>query len=341
MDMMEILRRLSAEEGVSGEEKALLPVLRELLPGMPLRALPGGSMVLSMGPKQAKRHVMVDAHIDRIGLIVTWVDPQGFLKAEPVGGVDLRSLPGSAVRVRTAAGETLLGVVCTTPPHLAKEEASLSKDAIWIDAGLSPAEAHRRISPGDMAVVTGFFRPLLSGKAAVGGADNRGGCAVLVRCAQLLSEECPEDCRVSLVFSSQEETSESGAKTAAFALEPTEAVVVDAGFGSQDGVPKEKSAPVGGGLIFSIAPVLSRELTNQLITFAEKRKVGVFYEVSGRSTGTNADAIAVSRGGVPCGVVSFPVKNMHTQAEMLSVSDLESAAWVICDYIREGGVRHA
>lgn len=139
-----------------------------------------------------------------------------------------------------------------------------------------------------------------------------------------------------MVFSSQEETNESGASTAAFLLEPDEAIVVDTGFAKQEGVPSGQSGEMGKGPIISIAPVLSRRLTDRLMNTADKLGITYALEVDGGMTGTNADGISVTRGGILCAVISVPDKNMHTQTETVSIKDIEDTARVIAEYIIGG-----
>ncbi len=333
--MKEILKKLCTEKGMSGRESDMYDIIKSLLDGKANSVrMSNGNIIAEMGDRNSCRHIMIDAHIDRIGLTVTYIDKRGFIKAEPVGGVDLRALPGSAVTVN--GKEDILGVVCVMPPHLTKSEEPLSRDSIWVDVGMTPEEVKRLVNLGDSIIVKSNFRELLNDEVTVSALDNRAGCAALIGLAEKLSgKDLP--CRVSLVFSSQEETNESGAKTAAFELAPDEAVVVDVGFAKQSGVPSEKSGEHGCGAIISIAPVLSKKVTDRLIDIAHKIGADCDFETDGGNTGTNADGISISRRGVPCGVLSVPVKNMHTQTETVYMGDIEKAAEILFVYISEGG----
>lgn len=338
MDTALLLKKLCAAGGISGREDELFDTIEELLgEATSISRMTNGSVIASMGDPEAKHHIMLDAHIDRIGLTVTYIDERGFLKAEPVGGMDLRALPGSAVTV--GGKEPILGIICSVPPHLCEKDEGLSRDNIWVDTGLSPEQVREKIALGDSILVNSTFRELLGGKAAVSALDNRAGCAALVQCALSLKEKALP-CRVSFVFSSQEETNESGAKTAAFLLNPDEAVVVDVGFARQEGVPSDKSGSFGS-VIISIAPVLSRKVTDLLIHTAEELTIPCDFETDGGTTDTNADGIAVTRGGIPCGVLSVPEKNMHTQTETVCIKDIDHTAAILAAYVMKGGVGHA
>ena len=335
--MKEILKKLCTDKGVSGSETEMLSTVRELIGDFTvISADASGNIIAATGSGQ--KHIMLDAHMDRIGLVITYIDENGFLKAEPVGGIDLRSLPGAAVRILGREG--LLGMICTVPPHLEKESGELSRDKIWIDTGLPAKKVKELVSLGDKAVLCSSFKELLGDRVAVSALDDRSGCAVLIRCAQLLRDkELP--CRVSFVFSSQEETGELGAGTSAFTLAPDEAVAVDVGFAAQEGVPPEKSGKLGCGAIISISPVLSRAVTDKLIEISKRLSMDIDYEVCGGSTGTNADRIAASRGGVRTGCISIPSKNMHTPAEIVALGDMEKLAELLAIYISEGGAANA
>ena len=337
--MKEILKKLCIDRGVSGSETEMLDVIKELVGDFAEVSADGmGDILVTMGDKNAKKHIMLDAHVDRIGLVVTYINENGFIKAEPVGGIDLRTLQSSAVKV--LGKENILGVICTMPPHLSKNDDELSKDKIWIDTGLSADEVKNLVSLGDKIIVCSEFRELLNNQVAVSALDNRAGCAVLVKCAELLKDK-NLPCRLSLVFSVQEETSELGAGISAYSLEPDEAVVVDVGFAKQDGVPDEKSGKIGCGAIISISPVLSKKVTDKIKDIAKRLDMECDYEVCGGSTGTNADKISSSRGGIMTGCISIPEKNMHTQVEVVSLDDMEKIAELLAVYVQEGGAENA
>lgn len=338
--MKEILSELCAVCGVSGNEYEVSEIAANMLRRYTdnVTIEPNGNVIAQFGCSEQK-HIMFDAHIDRIGFVVTYIDENGFLKGSPCGGLDMRTLPGSSVTI--CGKEPITGVICTLPPHLHKDEASaVDKDEIWIDTGLSYDIVKEKISLGDTVILNSFMRSLLNNRVACGALDNRIGCAVLIRCAALLhGKELP--CKVSIVLSVQEETTESGAKTCADKLYPDEAVVVDVGFAHQTGVPPEKSGALGCGGIISIAPVLSKPVTNKLIQLSKEMGLVCDYEVCGGTTGTNADAISSARGGVACGIISIPERNMHTQVEVIDLKDAENIANLLVKYIFDGGAENA
>ncbi len=240
-ELQEMLFRLCRAPGAAGREDGAAEVARQelaFLPEVKIDTL--GSVVASFGDPNAKTHILLDAHLDQIGMVVTSIDEKGFLKVAPDGGMDRRVLPGS--RVVVYGRETLNGIVCCLPPHLTDGGEDKVPDItdMAVDVGLSKEEAGSLVQPGDMVLVPGEPRRLLGSRVTGAALDDRAGCAVLIRCAQLLQGE-DLHCRVSLLLSAREELDSQGARTAAFREEPDMAIVVDVSFAQQPGVPAHES----------------------------------------------------------------------------------------------------
>jgi putative aminopeptidase FrvX len=335
-ELSEMLARLCAAPGVSGnEEDAAKAAAAEFEPYAAVSGDTLGSMTARMGSPDAEKRILLDAHIDQIGLIVTGIGKSGFLHVDSCGGADCRVLPGTPVTVYGT--EPVCGVVCCTPPHLAQsgdEEKVEAVDRMSVDIGLSRKEAEKLVHPGDRVLFAAEPRALLGTRFTSPGLDNRASVAALARCAQLLSGEDLK-CSVSFQCSTREEVGGQGAKTAAFTADPTQAIVVDVSFAVQPGVQPEKSHPLGGGPMIGFAPILNRNMSRTLVSLAEKRNMPYKYDVMGNSTGTNADTVAVTRTGVETGLISIPLKNMHTNAEIVDLRDIENTAQLLAQYIRE------
>ncbi|QAT48538.1 M42 family peptidase [Caproiciproducens sp. NJN-50] len=295
-----------------------------------------GNLTAEFGDPGAKEHVLLDAHLDQIGLIVTGIDENGFLNVGRCGGADARVLPGTAVTVY--GKETLCGVVCCTPPHLQEggEDKVEPVDKMAVDVGLTRGTAEKLVRPGDRILFCTQPKRLLGARVSAAGLDDRAGVAAFVRCAQILSGE-PLRCRVTVLCSTQEEVGGAGAKIGAFSAEPTQAVAVDVSFASQPGIPDVNLGKLGGGPMIGIAPVLDKKITDSLIRLAEKKKMPWTREVMGGNTGTNSDEIATLGRGVPTGMVSIPLRYMHTPAEVVDLNDIENTAQLLAAYLREVG----
>ncbi len=272
--------------------------------------------------------VMLDAHIDEIGMVVTSVN-NGFLKVANVGGIDRRMLAGMKVTIH--GKEKVRGVFCSTPPHLDKNDKVKDIEDMYIDTGLGD-KASDLVSVGDRVTFEQSFESLLGTRVTAKSLDNRAGCASLIRCAEILQgKELP--CNVQILLSDAEEIGGSGAKTKTFKNFPDEAVVVDVSFGNAPDIEPEKTGTLGDGAMLGISPLLSKSVTEALKEAAESGGFKYQYEVMGGKTGTNADHVALTRSGVPTGLLSIPLRNMHTPVEVVDIADIESVAKILAQYI--------
>ncbi|MCI8624170.1 MAG: M42 family metallopeptidase [Provencibacterium sp.] len=336
MDVKETLRRLCEAAGVAGEETGARAEARRLLePFGPCEETPLGSLLCTVrtGSRGAPR-IMLDAHLDEIGLIVTAIDGDGFIQVSNCGGIDRRLLPASAVTIH--GREPVAAVVCTLPDGLAEDAGKKPGkiESYTLDAGLCAERARALIAPGDRVSADVPFRTLggnwVCGKAL----DNRAGCAAILRAAQLLHENGP-DCTIVAALTSMEEVGGMGAQTAAYQIAPTHAFVVDVSFGHCEGVPRYKTAALGSGPMIGMAPSLSLRMARELADCAGKNGIPFTFEVMGGRTGTNADSIAATRGGVRTALLSIPERNMHTPVEVAAAADVEAVARLIAAYICE------
>lgn len=326
---------LCAEPGTPGDEQAAAQFAAQALRECGETRIDAmGNVICEMGRRDAKEHILLDAHLDQIGLVVTGIEEHGFLRIAKTGGVDRRVLPGSVVKVY--GREVLQGVVCCMPPHLLEkgEDKIPDVDKLYIDAGLTREEAKRLVSPGDRAVFCTVPRALLGTRMTSSALDDRAGCAALIQCARLLKGR-ELDCALTILLSGREEVGGQGAATAAFAAAPTQAIMVDVSFAEQPGVAPEKGGKLGGGAMIGFAPILHRDMCRALVQLAKRDNIPFTYEVMGGTTGTNTDQVAVSRAGVRCGLLSIPLRYMHTPAEVIDLQDVDATARLLAAYVRE------
>lgn len=343
MALIDILTGLSAAIGPAGAEGSAARLAMELLSDYaPSRTDALGSVIAELGDPDAAEHILLDAHIDEIGMIVTTVDDDGFIHVDRCGGADRRTLVGAEVYV--LGTRKLSGVVCSVPPHLSAELDGKSPawDKLYIDIGYPGDQAKKLVPPGSRIVVKSKPYRLLGERVSGKALDNRAGAAVLIRTVELLvSENAPISCRLTVLLSSREEVGGQGAGAAAFTAEPTQAIAVDVSFASQPGVSKEKSGELGKGPMIGFSPCLDHGISNRLAALADELELPWQYEVMGGRTGTNADDISISREGVRCGLVSIPQRNMHSAAEIVDIGDIEATAQLLARYVRTGGVSNA
>lgn len=279
--------------------------------------------------------LMLDAHIDQIAMIVTNVDDNGFLTVEKSGGIDIRALPSRRVTVH--GKEKITAVFCSTPPHLSSGEMEYTDIAkIKLDTLLG-SKAKALISIGDYVTFNNEPIALSNDRVMARSLDDRAAVACLVEVAKRLKDK-KLPFNVAFVLSDGEELGMRGVRPAAFKVNPNEAIAVDVSFGDGLGISEEETAKLSSGAMIGASPSLDRKVTNKLIKTAEDKNIPYTVEVMAERTGTNADMISINREGVRTCTVSIPLRNMHTDVEILALGDLERVCDLICEYILSGGV---
>ncbi|MBO4468428.1 MAG: M28 family peptidase [Clostridia bacterium] len=278
--------------------------------------------------------IMLDAHIDEVAFTVTNIDENGFLTVAAAGGIDLRTLPAKQVMIH--GKEKIIGVFISTPPHLADEEPDLSDlSKIKIDTCLGK-KAKDLISVGD--IVTYYAKPvsLLGTRVAGKSFDDRAGVVVLLELARRLKDR---ELDPNVVFSivDGEELGMRGAVPQTFSISPDEAVAVDVTFAISPDVSENDGGYLGEGCMIGVSPVLSRSISNRLVSIAFDNNVPYQSEIMGGKTGTDSDVISLSGCGVKTGLVSIPLRNMHTDCEVIDIKDIESTCDILERYILSGG----
>ena len=337
MQTVEILKKLTGCYGVSGRESdGIADRSAELLSEYgEVTVSPLGSV--SVHIKGKGKRILLDAHMDSIGMVVTDVDSSGFLRIDRCGGVDTRILAAAPVTV--IGRKPLKGVIISTPPHLAKDgdsDKALTFENAAVDTGLSYEEASQLISVGDRIVFDGEFLTLANGRVCCPYLDDRAGMAVLINVLDILRTK-KTDCDITVQFAVQEETGGSGANTGAFASDFDEAIAVDVSFAKAPSVTEPTCGTLGKGSMICISPSLSCEFSDELIGLAKKNGIPYQLEVCPGLTGTDADSIAAAKGGIKTAVISVPQRNMHTPAEIVDVNDIGNTSRLIADYILSKG----
>lgn len=334
-ELKELIFRLCAAPGTPGDETAAAKIAVEELSQYGEAYIDKmGSVIAKLGKAGAKTHIMLDAHIDQIGLIVTGIDENGFLRVDRCGGVDRRVLPDSPVTVY--GREMLTGIVCCTPPHLSdgSEDKVEPVDKMAVDVGLTKEEAEKLIQPGNRIVMNAVPKSLLGNRITAAGLDDRVGVASLIRCMQLL-KGTELNCELTVLCSGREEVGGQGAVTGTYFVNPTQAIAVDVSFADQPDVRPEKCSKLGGGPMIGIAPPLNRAMGDKLISLAKTNDIPYQLEIMGGSTGTNGDEIAMTRAGVQTALISIPLRYMHTPVEVIDLEDVENIARLMAEYIKE------
>lgn len=340
-EITEILFKLTEQNGVSGDEFCAAETAAEMLKQYTddVTVDDFGNVIANIGKrKEGKPHIMLDAHIDEIGFIVTYITDEGFLKISNCGGIDRRLLLAQQVEVLCSDGQSVSGVITSTPPHLETDDKKAPElSDVFVDIGMSKENAQKFISLGDRVIISNTPCTLLGDRVTSKCIDDRAGVVTLLCVIYLLKNELNSlNCSLSVVFSAQEETGERGAETAAYKVNPDMAIAVDVSFAKVKGDTNDSCGEMGKGSMIGVSSSLSKDMSNSFIKIAKDRKIPYQIEVMGGTTGTNADVIGVTRSGVKTVTVSIPLKYMHTPVEVISISDIESSAELIAEFLRNG-----
>jgi endoglucanase len=314
MDMKELLEKLCGIYGPSGQEELVAEALKELLKDSVDEFQQDG-----LGSLIAIRHgagpkVMLSAHMDQIGLMVTFIEDNGFLRACPVGG--FRQNHGIPLRFKSGL------IACLARED--KEPVTAGLDKFYLDVGAkNREEAEKLVSVGDVAVYAHHFAQ--SGNAYISGAlDDRVACAIQAKA--LMELESTEN-DIYAVFSAQEEVGTRGAATAAFKIDPDVGLAIDVtGAGDTPNAAK-MAMKLGYGPTVKIkdnSVMCHPKVRDWMADTAKENGIPFQYEVLPYG-GTDSGAIALSRGGVPSGVLSIPMRYLHTPVEMAYCEDVDNA----------------
>jgi putative aminopeptidase FrvX len=337
------LRKLLTAPGPSGYEQAAAAVFRDAAGAFAEVTFDSvGSTVARVPGTGDGCSVAIVGHIDEIGLIVHHVDDDGFLWFTGVGGWDPVILVGQRVEIATRDG-AVPGIVGRKPIHLLKADEDRKKapelKGLHIDIGAKDGDdARSRVRIGDVAVIAGEPVEYPNGRVVSRSMDNRLGCYVALETARLVAEAGGAPGDVYGVAATQEEITFAGARTTAYSLEPDVAIAVDVTFATDAPGTDEKQL---GSHKFGSGPVLTRGSTLDPAVFellhetAEAEGIPFTVAASARSTGTDADAMHASRGGLPSGVVSIPLRYMHSPVEMVQLDDVENTAKLIAAFAQK------
>lgn len=283
--------------------------------------------------KGGSPRVMLAGHIDEIGLMIQSIDDHGFARFQGVGGWDPQILPGQRVVFMGPKGP-VKGIIGKKPIHLMEPEErgkAVKMDELWIDFGAGARkETERMVSVGDVGVVDVEFQLLYGDNAVARGFDDRIGAFTVLEALRLMSK-MDIKAEVHAVATVQEEIGLRGAHTSAFGIDPKVGIAVDVTFATDyPGMGnKEKgifgNIKLGGGAVIARGPNINPRVHDLLVKTATERKIPHVIEAIPRGTGTDANAIQLSRAGVAAGLVSIPNRNMHTPVEMVNLEDVEAA----------------
>ena len=337
---LEFLGELVEAPSPSGFEQPAAKVFRDRLTPVAdeIETNVMGSVHAVLKGKSDGVSVMLAGHIDEIGLMVNYITAEGFIAFAAIGGVDAAILPGMRVRLHTAKGE-LLGIMGRKPIHLIEddERKSVTKiEKLFIDLGLPAEEVKKRVRIGDPITFDVGLETFGDGMAVSRAFDDKMGAWIAARVLEEVKAAGGAPGDIIAAATVQEEIGMRGGVTSAYGVNPTVGIAVEVGHATDyPDIDKRKhgEADCGKGPIIARGPNINTMLFDLLIAAAEKAKVPYQIGAEPRGTGTDANAIQLSRGGKVAGLISIPLRYMHTPTEVLALSDLDAAVSLLTQFL--------
>ncbi|TAL17019.1 M42 family peptidase [bacterium] len=283
-----------------------------------------------------KPRVMLAGHADEVGLMVKYIDDDGFLFFSAIGGVDLHLMPGKRVNVHGAKGQTK-GIIGRKPIHLleAEERTKVARQKdLAIDIGASNrAEAEKHVAVGDAVTFADELELLLGNNVMGRGFDDKVGSLIVAETLRRVAKKKDSlACSVYGVSTVQEELGLRGATTSSFGIDPDVGICVEVTFATDHPGSDKKSTGdirLGKGPVITRGANINHRLFDLIRETAKKNKIPVQIDASARATGTDANVMQLNRAGVATALISIPLRYMHTSAEVLSLVDVENAAELV------------
>lgn len=332
----ELLKKLSSIRAVTGRENMatdkIAELFREYCDEVSVDAF-YNVIGLKKGKSKNPKTVLVTAHYDEIGLIVTDIEESGFLRFAAAGGVDAKAI--GAMEVTVHGKKDLFGVIGAKAPHLIPAEdrdKAVKMEDMRIDIGYDKEKAQELVTIGDMISFNSPARELMNNRIAGKSLDNRSGVAGLIEILKELKKLNHED-NVYIVATVQEELGLIGAICTTYNIKADLGIVIDVCHGDMPDAPSDSSFPLGKGVAVAVGPILNRKHTKAIIKMAKEENISYQIDPEAGDTGTEAAVHAIARDGIPVILLSIPSKYMHTTVEMVSVDDVISTGRLAARYI--------
>ena len=330
--MHKLVQQLTSAYAVSGDERRLHDILRSALAGIAdeVHDTPLGNLIALRKGRSRDHAILFAAHLDEVGAWVTRINDKGFLGFQ-CRSIDERVWPGLQVVVH--GSESLPGIVGLKPVHVMTQEEMdkpVAPDELWIDVGLPREQVVKLVPVGSTVTFTAGITQLMNDRFAGKTLDDRLCAVALVEALELLRDTTlPYD--VVMAFTVQEEITGNGAWTSGAFCHPDVGIAVDVTHADTYGVPEEKTIPLGGGPGVTIGPVVNDHVLDLIRTSAKAAEVPTSDETCMSYSGTDADELQLVGSGIAAGVVSIPLRYMHSPVETADQVDVDRSARLIAE----------
>jgi len=340
---LQFLKELIEAPSPSGYEQPAARLFRERMTGVADAVetnVMGSVHALLKGRDKAGVSVMLAGHIDEIGLMVNYITSDGFIAFAAIGGVDAAILPGMRVHVHTTGGP-ILGVMGRKPIHLIEddERKNVTKlDKLFIDVGMKVEEVKKRVRVGDPVTFGVGLEEFGDGLAVSRAFDDKMGAWIAARVLEEAKKAGGAPGDLVAAATVQEEVGLRGGVTSAYGVDPVLGMAIEVCHATDyPDIDKRKHGEfeLGGGPVIARGPNINPVVFELLVKAAEKSKVPFQIGAEPRGTGTDANAIQLSRGGKAAALVSIPLRYMHTPTEVLALKDLDAAVKMLTRFVMD------
>lgn len=277
--------------------------------------------------------IMLAAHVDEIGLMVKYIEDNGFIRFTNIGGIDPRTILGQEVIVH--GKEDLFGVIGSKPPHL-QESSEINKaikmEDMVIDLGYSKEQLEKLINIGDVITIKRDLKYLQGNRLTGKALDDKAGIAAMYECAKELSN-IGHEADIYFVSTVQEEVGLRGAFTSTYRINPDIGIAIDVGFGSTPELSKSDTLEMGKGPGITIGGNIHPGLRDHLVEIAKEYNIPFQYEITPGPTGTDGRAMQITREGIPTLCLSIPLRYMHTSVEVVDTVDIKNTGKLLAFFI--------
>lgn len=336
MKLEDILQKMVENPGVSGFEQSMSHIVEGFFKDTAdeiKRDKLGNLIAYKKGTGKNPIKVMLAAHMDEIGLMVTNIDKNGFIQFAPIGGVDQRTLLAQEVVIH--GKNDVFGVIGAKPPHLQspdEKKHAIKMEDMLIDVGLSKAEAEKFISIGDPITIKRNMIKLQNSVIASKAIDDKAGVAVMIECFKEL-RKLNHQCDVYAVATTQEEVGTRGAIVSTFHVMPDIGIAIDVGFGSTPELPKDETLDLGKGPGIGFGANMHPKIYERLTQIAEEYNIPKQMDLNPGMSGTDARAMQITQSGVATALLSIPLRYMHTSVETIDMIDIKNTAKLMAYFI--------
>lgn len=277
--------------------------------------------------------IMISAHMDEIGLMVKYIENNGFIRFTNIGGIDPRTILGQEVVIH--GRKDLFGIIGSKPPHLQEPlevHKAIKMEEMIIDIGYTKEEAEKLINIGDPITINRNFKTLQGSRLMGKSLDDKAGIGTMYECIKELSN-INHEADIYFVATVQEEVGIRGALTSTYKINPDIGIAIDVGFGWTPELSKSDTIDMGKGPGITIGGNIHSGLRDNMVEIAKEYNIPFQYEIEPGPTGTDGRAMQITREGIPTLCLSIPLRYMHTSVEVIDMDDLKNTAKLLAFFV--------